>query len=176
MSSFVGAVAGGLVLGVAEQLAAGYVSSLFANALALGLLLVTLLWRPQGLFMRGPARRQRRARGAARPSRHRPLRGPRRAVRAACSALVVLIALPRFSPAGGLLSSLVITGILFIAVLGLDVLMGYAGQVSLGQAGFMAIGGYTAAILATDLRLAAARRSARRHRVVAASAPSCCRS
>ncbi len=33
-------------------------------------------------------------------------------------------------------------------MLGLDVLMGYAGQVSLGQAGFMAIGGYTAAILA----------------------------
>ncbi|MGH6995348.1 MAG: branched-chain amino acid ABC transporter permease, partial [Stellaceae bacterium] len=31
---------------------------------------------------------------------------------------------------------------------GLDVLMGYAGQVSLGQAGFMAIGGYTASILA----------------------------
>jgi branched-chain amino acid transport system permease protein len=34
-------------------------------------------------------------------------------------------------------------------VLGLDVLMGYAGQVSLGQGGFMAIGGYTAAILST---------------------------
>ena len=33
-------------------------------------------------------------------------------------------------------------------MLGLDVLMGFAGQVSLGQAGFMAIGGYTAAILA----------------------------
>ena len=48
------------------------------------------------------------------------------------------------------MSSLVITGILFIAVLGLDVLMGYTGQVSLGQAGFMAIGGYTAAILATN--------------------------
>ena len=55
-----------------------------------------------------------------------------------------------------MLNSLVITGILFIAVLGLDVLMGFAGQVSLGQAGFMAIGGYTAAILATELRLAAA--------------------
>jgi branched-chain amino acid transport system permease protein len=48
------------------------------------------------------------------------------------------------------MSSLVITGILFIAVLGLDILMGYAGQVSLGQAGFMAVGGYTAAILATN--------------------------
>ena len=35
-------------------------------------------------------------------------------------------------------------------MLGLDVLMGYTGQVSLGQAGFMAVGGYTAAILATN--------------------------
>jgi branched-chain amino acid transport system permease protein len=47
-------------------------------------------------------------------------------------------------------SSLIITGILFIAVLGLDILMGYAGQVSLGQAGFMAIGGYAAAYLAVQ--------------------------
>src|SRR5437016_5758952 len=54
----------------------------------------------------------------------------------------------------GLVGSLVITGILFIAVLGLDLLMGYAGQVSLGQAGFMAVGGYTAAILATRSGLA----------------------
>jgi branched-chain amino acid transport system permease protein len=47
------------------------------------------------------------------------------------------------------MSSLVITLILFIAVLGLDVLMGYGGQVNLGQAGFMALGGYAAAILTT---------------------------
>jgi branched-chain amino acid transport system permease protein len=47
---------------------------------------------------------------------------------------------------GGLLSSLVIAGIFFIALLGLDVLMGYCGQVSLGHAAFMATGGYMAAI------------------------------
>ncbi len=50
----------------------------------------------------------------------------------------------------GLMSAVIITVIVFIALLGLDVLMGYAGQVSLGQAGFMAVGGYTAAILATN--------------------------
>src|SRR6185437_10339916 len=149
MSSFVGAVAGGLFLGIAEQLSAGYFSSLFSDALALGLLLVTLLWRPQGLFM---PRRTRRSDVREEQRVYRAIvrfRG-RGALVGGAAALAVLIALPHLVGAGGLLSSLVITFILFIAVLGLDILMGYAGQVSLGQAAFMAIGGYTAAILATN--------------------------
>ncbi|MBV8538166.1 MAG: ABC transporter permease [Alphaproteobacteria bacterium] len=148
MSSLVGSVGGGLFLGVAEQLAAGYVSSLFSNALALALLLVTLLWRPQGLFM---PRRTRRLDVREDVRVYRAIvrfRGARAAA-IGLVALAVLIALPHLVGEGGLLSSLVITGILFIGVLGLDVLMGYAGQVSLGQAAFLAIGGYTAAILAT---------------------------
>src|SRR5262249_58925071 len=38
-------------------------------------------------------------------------------------------------------------GIYFIALLGLNILTGYNGQISLGHAAFMAIGGYTAAAL-----------------------------
>jgi branched-chain amino acid transport system permease protein len=41
-------------------------------------------------------------------------------------------------------------GIFFIALLGLNILTGYSGQISLGHGAFMAIGGYTTAILATD--------------------------
>ncbi len=147
MGSFLGSVFGGLFLGVAEQVAAGYVSSLFANALALALLLAVLLWRPNGLFPVGPARRT-------------DVRDEQRVYRAilriegkgglvfAVAAVALLLALPWLLPGRSILNSLVITGILYIAVLGLDVLMGFAGQVSLGQAGFMAIGGYTASILA----------------------------
>lgn len=148
LGAFAGSVFGGLVLGVSEQLAAGYISSLFANGLALALLLAVLLWRPNGLFTAGPARRhdvrdeQRVHRAIIR------LEGRNGAI-FALAAVGFLLALPWFLPAGGVLNSLVITGILFIAVLGLDVLMGFAGQVSLGHAGFMAIGGYTAAVLAT---------------------------
>jgi branched-chain amino acid transport system permease protein len=40
-------------------------------------------------------------------------------------------------------------GILTIVVVGLNLLMGYAGQVSLGQAGFYALGAYASAILST---------------------------
>ncbi len=41
-------------------------------------------------------------------------------------------------------------GIFFIAVLGLNILTGYTGQISIGHGAFMAIGGYTAAILSRD--------------------------
>jgi branched-chain amino acid transport system permease protein len=41
-------------------------------------------------------------------------------------------------------------GIYFIALIGLNVLTGYTGQISLGHGAFMAIGGYTTAILVSD--------------------------
>ena len=41
-------------------------------------------------------------------------------------------------------------GIYFIALLGLQVLTGYTGLISLGHGAFMAIGGYTTAILVSD--------------------------
>jgi len=41
-------------------------------------------------------------------------------------------------------------GIYFIAIVGLDVLTGYSGQISLGQGAFMAVGAYTTAILSVN--------------------------
>jgi branched-chain amino acid transport system permease protein len=41
-------------------------------------------------------------------------------------------------------------GMYFIALLGLSILIGYSGQISLGHGAFMAIGGYTTAILSVD--------------------------
>jgi len=43
-----------------------------------------------------------------------------------------------------------IVGMYFIALLGLAILTGYNGQISLGHGAFMAIGGYTTAILSVD--------------------------
>ena len=148
LGTFAGAVLGGLVLGVSEQLAAGYVSSLFANGLALALLLAVLLWRPNGLFGAGPARRQD-VRDEQRIQRAIVRLDGKGGLLFAVIASALMLVLPLLLPTGAILNSLVITGILFIAVLGLDMLMGFAGQVSLGHAGFMAIGGYTAAVLAT---------------------------
>ena len=41
-------------------------------------------------------------------------------------------------------------GIYLVALIGLDILTGYTGQISLGHGAFMAIGGYTTAIMMTD--------------------------
>jgi len=149
MGSFVGSIVGGILLGVAEQFAAFYVSSLFANTLALLLLLGVLVLRPGGLFPSGPQRRSD-VRDDARVHRAVVRLPDRQALVLGAALLIVLVAMPVLPTPSGFLQSLVIALILFIAVLGLDVLMGYAGQVSLGHAGFMAIGGYCAAILATS--------------------------
>jgi len=45
------------------------------------------------------------------------------------------------------LSMLIFIGIYAIATMGLNLLMGYAGQISLGHAAFFAIGAYVSAIL-----------------------------
>lgn len=153
IGSFIGSVAGGIAIGITKQLAAGYVSSLFSSALVLGLLLLTLIWRPNGLFASGPVRRQD-VRDEQRIHRAIVRLEGRGGLLFGLALLAFALALPSVLPPGGILSSLVITGILYISVLGLDVLMGHAGQVSLGQAGFMAIGGYTAAILATRYHVA----------------------
>jgi branched-chain amino acid transport system permease protein len=148
LGSFVGSIVGGLVVGVAEQLAAFYVSSLFANTLALLLLLAVLLLRPQGLFASGPLRRTD-VREEARVHRQLIRLSGGRQIGFGLVLTVVLAMLPILPLPAGMLASFAIALILYIAVLGLDVLMGYGGQVSLGQAGFMAIGGYAAAILTT---------------------------
>lgn len=146
LSSFPGAIAGGLLLGVATQLATAYVSSLFSSAIAVVILLLVLVWRPNGLIQSRVTRRQ-----DVREDKHvwgHVIRlTDKTAWTTGIIALAVAIALPMLVTSTGTMSSLNIAAIIFIALIGLDLLMGYCGQVSLGQAGFMAIGGYTSGYL-----------------------------
>jgi branched-chain amino acid transport system permease protein len=61
-------------------------------------------------------------------------------------ALLILFTLPFYS-SGYVLSIANQIGITLISVLGLHILMGYCGQVSIGQSAFMGVGAYVAAIL-----------------------------
>lgn len=146
VGSFPGAIAGGLLLGIVSQFATAYISSLFSSALSLGLLLLVLLWRPSGLLSVGITRRQD-VREEPRARNGVVRLGGRSGWILGGLLFAVAVLAPVFVPEGAVFSSLIITGILFIAVMGLDLLMGYTGQVSLGQAGFMALGGYTAGYL-----------------------------
>jgi branched-chain amino acid transport system permease protein len=64
----------------------------------------------------------------------------------------VILLLPLVLP-NALLTIYIFIGLSTMVVSGLSLLMGFAGQVSLGQAGFYAIGAYTAALLARDLNV-----------------------
>jgi branched-chain amino acid transport system permease protein len=52
MGSPLGAVAGGLIVGLLEAFGAGYISSQYKDAIAFLVILAVLFARPQGLFGR----------------------------------------------------------------------------------------------------------------------------
>jgi len=60
--------------------------------------------------------------------------------------LILLAALPLFA-GSYILGFMILTGIALIAVLGLNILTGYAGQISIGHQAFVAVGAYTTAVL-----------------------------
>jgi branched-chain amino acid transport system permease protein len=65
----------------------------------------------------------------------------------------LVIVLLRFELSNYHLGLAVRVGIYFIAILGLNMLIGYTGQISIGHGAFMAIGGYTTAIMSADHHL-----------------------
>lgn len=60
-----------------------------------------------------------------------------------------IAALPWLVASGYVLGALVFIGLNALAALGLSLVMGYAGQVSLGQAAFLAVGAYVSGVLTT---------------------------
>lgn len=69
---------------------------------------------------------------------------------AICLFLIALFASPFFL-SDRILTLLIMMGIAVISVHGLNILTGYCDQISIGHAGFMAVGGYTSAILCAKL-------------------------
>ena len=67
------------------------------------------------------------------------------------AAFIILLFASPFFCSNRVLTILTMMGIAVISVHGLNILTGYCGQISIGHAGFMAVGGYTSAILCAKL-------------------------
>ena len=137
------ALLGGYALGILEQLVVGYVDPQYNLIIALVAMLVLIGWRSRGET--GGMTHRRGDQGA--PCAAWPARRGWR-----CSSP------PPSSPAGsrssfrtfdvGLYDRM---GLYALVALGLTLLMGFAGQVSLGQGAFFLIGAYTSGLLTVGL-------------------------
>jgi branched-chain amino acid transport system permease protein len=70
-----------------------------------------------------------------------------------CLLLVLAAALPQAFHNPYYLHLVVVIGIYAVLLFGMDILVGYTGEVSLGHAGLFAVGAYTAGLIATKLGL-----------------------
>jgi len=66
-------------------------------------------------------------------------------------ALLILLFICPLIFSDRILTIMTMMGIVVVSVHGLNILTGYCGQISIGHAGFMAVGGYTSAILCAKL-------------------------
>jgi branched-chain amino acid transport system permease protein len=142
-----GTMAGGLALGVIETLAAGLISSEYKNIIMYGLLLAILMF-----FFRPDLPAGRSAGDGVRAAgRAIAWTGRRLAITAGVAGLLWL-AVPLI--AGTYEIRVLNLAMIFgIAVLGLQLIVGYTGQLSFGHAAFFGIGAYTAALLAMKLAM-----------------------
>ncbi len=142
-----GAVIGGLVLGLIESYGVAALGASYRNLVAFIVLIAVLFFRPNGLF--NPSRRQ-----TPEPltgtfvQNNRRVRLPRWLVAAA---VIFTIVLPLIDHDPYHLQILIGAWLLALVALSVTLVTGTAGQISLGQAGFLAIGAYTSALLTLRL-------------------------
>ena len=137
LESPVGAVVGGLALGVTLNLLGtyvGFVGSTLQLPVALAVLLCVLVLRPAGLFGRADGETGMKRLG-----------GP-----AGFALLVACVVLAPLVSSHYRTYQLGFVGIYLSALVGLNMLTGLTGQISLGHGAFMGIGAYTTAILVVD--------------------------
>ena len=135
-----GAIGGGLLLGLTESYGIALFGSSYRNLFAFVLLILILVAAPNGLF-------QRRRETPPEPmtgtfiARSRPVRLPRTLI----AAVVVTAALLPLADVPYLLQTLTNGLLAALLALSLTLVAGTVGQVSLGHAALLAIGGYASA-------------------------------
>jgi branched-chain amino acid transport system permease protein len=141
-----GPIAGGILFGLVESMSAGFVSSAYQDAIAYGLLLFILIVRPQGLL--GALKRDGTdARGEEILSSSLMMTRITRPDMAKFIVAAFMLLFLGKVLTGAWLTSAIFAGVMAIVVMGLVLLTGYAGQLSLGQGVFMMIGAYSSGFL-----------------------------
>lgn len=144
-SSTVGAVVGGLTLGVASSLVSGFLAPSYKNSIVFALILLFLTLRPDGLIGKKSIVVQES--GPTPESLPSLPSGRNRMMLFAGAALAVLILVLPALPLSVPVATFGVMIAMTIAVLSLSVFMGYVGEVSLGHGALVAIGAYTAGII-----------------------------
>jgi branched-chain amino acid transport system permease protein len=162
LASIPGAVVGGLLLGILEALAVGYVGEGFRDMVAFGLLLAILMVRPQGLLGDKRLDALGGSRGASgvmpstsivigqggQPLQHNTvLNVPYPWL---IAGVAVLAALPFLGLSNYVLQVALVIAIFALLSVGLTLLSGAAGIMYLGYAGFFGVGAYVAALVAKN--------------------------
>jgi ABC-type branched-subunit amino acid transport system permease subunit len=138
------ALLGGYALGILEQFVVGYVDPQYSLIIALTVMLVLIGWRSRGELAVVAAH----AHAAVQRPRV-PWPAPVRLGLIAGGTLFACWLAYQLAPFDvGLYDRM---GLYSLAAVGLTLLMGYAGQVSLGQGAFFLIGAYTSAILTVGI-------------------------
>jgi ABC-type branched-subunit amino acid transport system ATPase component/branched-subunit amino acid ABC-type transport system permease component len=163
-TSIGGVMIGGVVYGIGLNLLETYISAGLSQILTFILVGILLIVRPTGLFGRRERQLKEPVFGADHSTMslamlgHELRPGERRRTLesdtskrslmwsvAGCGILILAVG-PWILPSG-LVANLPAVFATFIAVLGLTVLAGQSGQLSIGHGGFLAVGAYTSAIL-----------------------------
>lgn len=158
LTSIPGAVLGGMLLGVVETLASAYVGEGFRDLVAFSLLLVFLLFRPQGLLGDRRLDALGGAGGASGPMPSTSLLASASSQRAAhriwdlppwgfLLAGAVLAVLPFVTQNAYLLQAVVYAMIFAMLSASVSLVSGSMGVLSIGHAAFYGVGAYSVAVL-----------------------------
>jgi branched-chain amino acid transport system permease protein len=149
MGNVPGAVVGSLLLGLIESYGIALFGTTYRNLFAFALLLLFLVLRPNGLFNNNRRPPPEPLTGTfVAPSRPVALPSWLLGLAAACALLLPLVIQNAY-----VLQVLTNAWLYGILAVGLTLISGTVGLISLGHAGLLAIGGYASALLALDLNL-----------------------
>lgn len=141
-----GAIAGSLLLGLVESYGVALFGTSYRDLFAFVLLIVFLVWRPNGLFSANRRLPPEPLTGTF-VSNRRALQVPPRAV---VAVLLAAFALPFIVSSPYLLQTLTNAWVYGLLALSLTLVAGTSGQISLGHAALLLIGAYASALLSVD--------------------------